>query len=326
MKYGCRIIYICIFFLLGTTIAFSKVSSSSLLQPITINAGTTITLHGATNNAAAYQWYMNGVKIPGAVQKDYTTGVAGIYTVFAFNTEGCPSPQSDAVQILVAPGPTPPITPDTLVDLKIQIKSTNTQAVLGDNLQYVLTVSNQSGLTGTDIEVRFPMPPGINFLFANPVIQGAAEYDPTTNTMVWKIPKLDSAGSINIAVTVRVNQIGPIQSTAYVSGKEKDPVLANNVATTDQQINGLKVPNVFTPNGDGLNDTFIIPGLSAYTENQIDIINRWGSTIYQKKNYNNEWTGDGLLDGTYFYVLKAKNSSGGWETYKGYITLLRSRM
>lgn len=309
--------------LLGTTIAFSQANSGSPQQPMTIAAGTTIVLHGNTNNAAAYQWYINGVKIPGAVNKDYTTGIAGIYTVIAFSTEGCPSGQSASVRIVVTP---PPTKPDTLVDLMVGIQSSNTKAIVGDSFEYELTVNNRSGLPGNQIEVRFPLPPNIGFLFANPIIQGAYQYDPKTNTIIWLIPKLDSAGSIHINVTVKVNKTGAIQSTVYVKGQEQDPVMANNIATESQQINGLKVPNVFTPNGDSLNDTFIIPGLSTYTENEMTIINRWGGTLYQKKNYNNEWTGEGLLDGTYFYVLKAKNQTGEWETYKGYITLLRTRM
>ncbi|MEJ6981516.1 Ig-like domain-containing protein [Pedobacter sp. P351] len=86
----------------------------------------------------------------------------------------------------------------------------------------------------------------------------------------------------------------------------------------------LVIPNIFTPNGDGVNETFEIRGLNIYPENEISIINRWGNTIYEKKNYENTWEGNGLDEGTYFYILKVRNAGGTWKVYKGYVTLLRS--
>jgi gliding motility-associated-like protein len=87
----------------------------------------------------------------------------------------------------------------------------------------------------------------------------------------------------------------------------------------------LKIPNVFTPNGDGVNETFEIRDLNIFLENEITIINRWGNSVYEKKNYENTWDGNGLDEGTYFYVLKVKDKKGDWKTYKGYVMLLRSK-
>jgi gliding motility-associated-like protein len=117
-----------------------------------------------------------------------------------------------------------------------------------------------------------------------------------------------------------------VQSIVNIKGKQIDPILANNVDQTVQQVYPLVISNVFTPNGDGVNDTFVIPGLETYTENEITIINRWGNVVYQKTNYKNDWDGSGLVEGTYYYVLRAKNKAGVWDTYKGYLTLLRTRL
>ena len=105
---------------------------------------------------------------------------------------------------------------------------------------------------------------------------------------------------------------------------EQDSNPNNNAAIDYKEIGGISIPNVFTPNGDGKNDTFTIPDLSQYQENELIIVNRWGGEVYQSKNYRNNWTGDNLEEGTYFYSLKVTNSNGEVEEYKGYITLLRS--
>lgn len=73
------------------------------------------------------------------------------------------------------------------------------------------------------------------------------------------------------------------------------------------------VSNGFSPNGDGVNDTFFIDGLDDYPENVIHIYNRWGTLVYKEKPYGNGWNGKSnvggafmgqdLPDGTYFYLL-----------------------
>ncbi|WP_158825466.1 CshA/CshB family fibrillar adhesin-related protein [Mucilaginibacter lacusdianchii] len=98
-----------------------------------------------------------------------------------------------------------------------------------------------------------------------------------------------------------------------------------NVATGTITINSvslLNVPTLFTPNGDGANDTFEIRGLEQFSENELVIVNRWGNEVYHSTNYKNNWTGEGLNEGTYYYILKVKEND--WQVIKGYITLLRT--
>ena len=94
----------------------------------------------------------------------------------------------------------------------------------------------------------------------------------------------------------------------------------------------LKIPSVFTPNGDGINDTFVITLASAsdtpgggsnvnrdrngssdeiplnayYKASELMVMNRWGRIVYHSTDYQNDWDGGGLSDGTYFYVLKCR--------------------
>ncbi|UTW60786.1 gliding motility-associated C-terminal domain-containing protein [bacterium SCSIO 12741] len=86
------------------------------------------------------------------------------------------------------------------------------------------------------------------------------------------------------------------------------------------------IPGGFSPNGDGVNDTWVVPGIEAFTSSELYIYNRWGDLIYSASPYENEWEGQtntGLLggdrvgDGTYYYVL----ITNGGEPLKGTIEM-----
>lgn len=90
-------------------------------------------------------------------------------------------------------------------------------------------------------------------------------------------------------------------------------------------------PEVFTPNEDGVNDKFIIPGIKNGEfddNNELIVFNRWGAQVYSMKNYDNSWDGkssagtlgnEDLAEGTYFYVFKMDDGT----TYKGTVYLKR---
>jgi len=79
------------------------------------------------------------------------------------------------------------------------------------------------------------------------------------------------------------------------------------------QIEDVIQPNqIFTPTGDGQNDTYHIAGIEYYPGSKLTIFNRWGNIVYQKIGYLNDWDGfsnvskvgsTALPVGTYFYVL-----------------------
>ncbi|QNN40819.1 Ig-like domain-containing protein [Pedobacter roseus] len=87
----------------------------------------------------------------------------------------------------------------------------------------------------------------------------------------------------------------------------------------------IKVPNLFTPNGDGINDTFEIIGLNQYQANELQIVNRSGNEVFHAFGYQNNWTGEGLSENTYYYLLRVKKADSEYvEVFKGYITLVRT--
>lgn len=81
------------------------------------------------------------------------------------------------------------------------------------------------------------------------------------------------------------------------------------------------VPNVITPNGDGVNETFFVEGIENYDFRQLSVYNRWGNLIYQSDAYTNEWNGEGCSDGTYFYILLLRRGEVE-KNYQGTITIL----
>ncbi|TKC08522.1 gliding motility-associated C-terminal domain-containing protein [Pedobacter frigoris] len=87
----------------------------------------------------------------------------------------------------------------------------------------------------------------------------------------------------------------------------------------------LMIPNLFTPNGDGNNDVFEVRGIELFAANDLVIVNRWGNEVFKQTNYRNTWAGEGLNEGTYYYVLRVKESlNSDWKIFKGYITLIRA--
>jgi len=65
----------------------------------------------------------------------------------------------------------------------------------------------------------------------------------------------------------------------------------------------ITIPNVVTPNQDGINESFIIRNLLLYDYRPIVIKNRWGRTVFQSSQYNNDWDGSNVPDGVYYGMV-----------------------
>ncbi len=81
----------------------------------------------------------------------------------------------------------------------------------------------------------------------------------------------------------------------------------------------LQFPNVVTPNGDGINDRFVIGNLvegKAYPYSTLDIYNKWGARVFHRENISSDsdfWDPADMPDGTYFYRFTARGYSGNIE-------------
>jgi gliding motility-associated-like protein len=82
------------------------------------------------------------------------------------------------------------------------------------------------------------------------------------------------------------------------------------------------IPNIFTPNGNGDNDSFVIRGLEDFANSTLQVYNRWGNLVYESDNYKNNWKADDLAEGTYFFILGV-NTVDGMDYHQGDVTILR---
>jgi gliding motility-associated-like protein len=84
------------------------------------------------------------------------------------------------------------------------------------------------------------------------------------------------------------------------------------------------IPNAFTPNGDGINDTWVIKYLDAYPDCTVDIYNRNGQRVFYSVGYGRPWdgriNGNPLPIGTYYYIINPHN---GRKTEAGSVTIIR---
>jgi gliding motility-associated-like protein len=84
------------------------------------------------------------------------------------------------------------------------------------------------------------------------------------------------------------------------------------------------VPNTFTPNGDGVNDKWLIENISLYPNTRVEVFNRYGQILYDSKHYSGDWDGTykgkALPSGTYYYII---DLNGARVTKKGYVTIVR---
>lgn len=102
-----------------------------------------------------------------------------------------------------------------------------------------------------------------------------------------------------------------------------------SVVVGDSVCNEIIIHDVITPNGDGINDTWVIEGITSFPNN-VQIFDKWGDMVYEYANYDNSWYGQGkggrvLPDGTYFYLVKLNVSDppDGKGAYTGAVLIKR---
>jgi gliding motility-associated-like protein len=101
--------------------------------------------------------------------------------------------------------------------------------------------------------------------------------------------------------------------------------VSDDVEILVELVTQLDATTLFTPNGDGRNDRWVVNKPELIAGCQLVIFNRNGTEVYSTNNYNNDWDGtiggQELPEGTYYYIISCEDS----RQYKGPITILRER-
>lgn len=203
--------------------------------------------------------------------------------------------------------------------------TTTTPLQTGGKANFVITVNNAGPDTAMAVMIVDTLKNNLDVIGGITTSIGAVQYNPVTRILVWTIDQLTVTQTATLNMTTRIIANGTVVNAASVTAATSDPDASNNRAVTKEvTVTGddIFIPNVITPNGDGKNDKFVVPGISQHPNSSLFIYNRWGNQVYQSKNYQNEWDGSGLSEGTYYYVLKLQ-TAGGEKIYKGWIELLR---
>ncbi len=293
----------------------------------------------------------------------FTPSVSGIYTAYD-SLNGCTSSVKNiTVNINAAPAVVPTVTTPVIYcqgqiadTLKAIATTVGADLVWQDaNHNTILTPPTPTPLTGLagtttyyvyqsigvcngpidSIKVFVVGKPNPNFtinpatdIFVGQTIAFTPVQTTTTNTYYWNF--LDpTSGTSNTSTS-------SLPTHAYNTADSYCPklVVTNQAGCKDSTTLCLDVlsnismiiPNVFSPNGDGLNDVFSVKA-TGYTNFTCDIFDRWGLKLYSWTGVSGYWDGtektSKAVDGTYFYVIQTTDVKGEDHKYNGFIQLVK---
>jgi len=101
--------------------------------------------------------------------------------------------------------------------------------------------------------------------------------------------------------------------------------IADTFEVNSEQPQCLEIPTAFSPNGDGVNDTWEIGRMELYPDAIVEIYNRWGELVFRSsRGYSNPWDGTrngrGVPMDSYHYIIDLKN---GTKPVTGSVTIVR---
>lgn len=188
---------------------------------------------------------------------------------------------------------------------------------------YVISSEGCNSDTVTNKVTVYPMPvvnagPDV-ITEPNRAIQLKAAVTPVTAIVLWTPPTgLSDPRQLQPMATLLENQSYVITATGDLGCTATDTVLV-------KVFKELKIPNAFTPNGDGKNDTWRIPGLEEYRNATVQVFNRWGQVVFKSVGYSIPWNGvmngNQLPTGAYYYVIKPGDN--GYGVLSGMVMIVR---
>ncbi|MDF2438420.1 MAG: hypothetical protein K0Q95_2796 [Bacteroidota bacterium] len=277
--------------------------------------GSAINLTAVTVSGANYSWsgpagYSSSTQNPVILSASFSD--AGNYSL-TVSQGGCTSFPS-VVAVVVN---------NCNSDLSV-IKSVNTATpFFGTQVTFVITATNNGSGTATGVVVNDVLQNGYVYVSSSVT---AGSYDVLTGE--WVVGNMIDNSTETLTMTATVVEGGNYVNTAIIYGNESDPDMTNNNSSVETFPTDFFIPEGFSPNGDGINDLFVIRGIRNYPENTFVIFNRWGDKVFEANPYTSEWDGkcgkglrlggEQLPIGTYFYILDLGNDT---DIIKGTIYL-----
>ena len=210
------------------------------------------------------------------------------------------------------------------VDLSVIKTASSIFPFKGKNMVFTIVATNNSDNDANGVKVTEKLNSGFTYISSNVT---AGTFNPITGE--WNIGTLAKGKSEIMTITVLVNRTGIYKNSVTITGNESDTLTTNNISSSDPSPTDFLIPEGFSPNGDGINDLFVIRGILNYPNNSLEIYNRWGGKVYKCAPYKNTWDGTNEMEGvgghelpsgTYFYLLNLGDDS---TVLKGTIYLTR---
>jgi gliding motility-associated-like protein len=259
--------------------------------------GGTLTVSNTTGGTAPYTYSFNGSAFTNTL--NYTSINASIYSLIVKDANGCEFTESIIINANT------PLSASFSATVQSGGNDTLTEvtASSGYNNSYVWNYSSQNevlnasfiNISSTGIGVTY------NWIFNN-----GQTTDTITNNLNNLLQNIQGPNSLNVTLIV-TNGDATCNDTAKILIEIKSSLI---------------IPNIFSPNGDGINDVFLIK-YKGYKELQLSVFNRWGNKYYETTKPEEGWNGDKAAEGTYFYVITGKGNDEKAFEAKGYFMLVR---
>ncbi|MFB9294493.1 gliding motility-associated C-terminal domain-containing protein [Persicitalea jodogahamensis] len=289
--------------------------------------GDSVVLQTNAGKSFTYVWYQAQTPQTNPIGPINLVKQSGLYSVEVRDTTtGC-SRRSDTLRITVKPAPE--VLFDSIpslcgqADAKLSLSATPTGGIFsGKGVSGNTFDANQAGLGSHPVVYTYKAPNGCTATATQTArVTSAPRAFLGNNKVIVRGDSLQLRSSVTDGATyewspplglsnpnVAQPTASPTQTTTYRLRVSMANGCFSESEIVIEVLPPVKIPNGFTPNGDGTNDTWEIENSAAYLDCEVEIFNRWGNRVFSSKGYDKDWGGqfnnEDLPAATYYYVIK----------------------
>ena len=214
---------------------------------------------------------------------------------------------------------------DACLDIAVDKSVDAVKVAIGTQVNFTIVVHNKGNINGENLIIREQLPDGYTYQ-DHQVTSG--HYSRVSG--LWEIVELAPKATEILKLRARVSEGHNYENIAeLIHSEPEDFEVDNNTSSALVAPVCIHVFEIFSPNNDGKNDTFVIDCIEQYPDNILKVYNKDGSLVYAKKGYDNSWRGysnsnrtldkgEALPADVYFYILDLGNNA---KTMTGWIFL-----